>query len=1405
MRFFVACLLMLALPVAVSAETITWSDTGGDGLFNNPDNWDLNRIPSELDDVVFNGTSVEDCHLAGANILVNSLTLDTGYTGTFSCQPEITIQEDFILRSGTFETSGAALFRGSFIHTGGTADIGRILMRQQRSSVIQSVANPLVTPIFDMSTWDNINVDFDVNLSVDSSFNLSAFARTTTFRFKTGSSVVLGAGSSYLHQKATIILEDGVIIDARQALEFSTYQGKRIEEGTGTLLFDAQAMSFTDSQGIAVSSLPPGGDIFVTVIDLEENLDSEAIDTVEVTVSSPTTGDTEVLTLQEVDMTVGLFRNSTPLLTSDQAANPGDGILQFATNEDLLAVYTDAEDPNDTISRPLQVSDFVWDGGGATDSWNEPENWSTDSVPTRFDSVVFNATSNKDVLLDFGYFPMNNMTVDSTYIGTIVFDRAAAQIYGDFQQSGGAIEWGTVGQELYGDFRFSGGTATPGAFTIQGAGIQEFDVRPSGLNISGFSVFSRTPVTVNIRGNLVLDNVYGSFVASGTSADIHLFDGSLDFIGGRSDFTIINGNTVTIEPSAQVDLSDIREFRNYGTVIENPPGVMLHPAKSLGFTDADGNAVRSVPDGGEVYITLDDFDENTNGAVAETTEVTVRSATTGDEEVLVLNETDVRSSFFRNATPLMTATGAAVPGDGILQKSGDEELTVHYQDNEDPSDTLDESIIVPPLVWDGGGATENWDEAANWDPDGVPGATDDVIFNATSSKDCVLNGSPVFNNFTIDADYTGSILPEKFLRPEVRGNFTQNGGAFIDDTGWWTVRGDLQVTTGTFVMKNLAQIVTRDAVCDFGPQPVDFSTLEFSSTNNSSIDAKGTFTFAGYMEFRESVRVTLVEGSATGGPTSTSFIASGSAFKISDGTQVSLGNPNGFNNYGSLIEEGSGVMRVPAIGLGLSDANGNLISEIALGSDVFVKLIDSDENTSGSLRDTSTVTISTSNSADQEIIVVNETGTKTGTFINSTGLPMQFGTAVPGNGILELNQTDNVRARYIDNEDPTDFLEPSPIPVLTPEITVLNGVTPIASGSGPFDLGSTDAGAESLRSEFAIRNVGAADLQIADVTATGGFLIEGAPSAVTAGSSATLTVALPTTTAGDFSGTVEIHSNDFDESTFTFTVTATITAPAIQVSQGGTPLANDAGPIDLGQANYLGTPLSATLLIESIGNSDLIIATADITNSYTISLTPMTIPTGESESFTVDLATSLPGTFEGTLQITSNDVNDSPFELTFTAQVLDAEIAARYQGNALESGVSLVDLGSHFVGATPVEAELLIENTGDAPLVISNASVPSGFTLTQLPVDPIAPSHSQTLRFQLETQNAATLSGDLTFSTNDYNRPEFSISLSAEVLQRPAQESIAASLLMGENELAGNDINGDGVLDVADIVKTRNP
>ncbi|MBD3393538.1 MAG: DUF2341 domain-containing protein, partial [Chitinivibrionales bacterium] len=65
-------------------------------------------------------------------------------------------------------------------------------------------------------------------------------------------------------------------------------------------------------------------------------------------------------------------------------------------------------------------------------------------------------------------------------------------------------------------------------------------------------------------------------------------------------------------------------------------------------------------------------------------------------------------------------------------------------------------IVSFPKTWDGGGADNDWTTAANWVDDAVPTATDNILFDNTSSKSCVLDATATITDITFTSDYTGT-------------------------------------------------------------------------------------------------------------------------------------------------------------------------------------------------------------------------------------------------------------------------------------------------------------------------------------------------------------------------------------------------------------------------------------------------------------------------------------------------------------------------------------------------------------------------------------------------------------------------------------------------------------------------
>ena len=89
-----------------------------------------------------------------------------------------------------------------------------------------------------------------------------------------------------------------------------------------------------------------GEALFMRLVDLDQNLDYQVIDTAVVTVSHPASGDTESIRLSETGLDTGVFAGYLP--TSGGAAVAGDCVLQGAAKTGVVVDYADPADNTDT-------------------------------------------------------------------------------------------------------------------------------------------------------------------------------------------------------------------------------------------------------------------------------------------------------------------------------------------------------------------------------------------------------------------------------------------------------------------------------------------------------------------------------------------------------------------------------------------------------------------------------------------------------------------------------------------------------------------------------------------------------------------------------------------------------------------------------------------------------------------------------------------------------------------------------------------------------------------------------------------------------------------------------------------------------------------------------------------------
>ncbi|MEW5767104.1 MAG: hypothetical protein AB1797_05670, partial [bacterium] len=117
-----------------------------------------------------------------------------------------------------------------------------------------------------------------------------------------------------------------------------------------TIIGTLSQLRFTDAQYQDEDVYPYNDTIYLELSDE----DKAGVGSLQVTVSDPTTGDNEVITVNETS-TPGVFRRSLPNSLT-QGGNDNDGILKVKRGDPITASYTDPQDPGDVSTDAAAIS-----------------------------------------------------------------------------------------------------------------------------------------------------------------------------------------------------------------------------------------------------------------------------------------------------------------------------------------------------------------------------------------------------------------------------------------------------------------------------------------------------------------------------------------------------------------------------------------------------------------------------------------------------------------------------------------------------------------------------------------------------------------------------------------------------------------------------------------------------------------------------------------------------------------------------------------------------------------------------------------------------------------------------------------------------------------------------------------
>ena len=181
-------------------------------------------------------------------------------------------------------------------------------------------------------------------------------------------------------------------------------------------------------------------------------------------------------------------------------------------------------------------------------------------------------------------------------------------------------------------------------------------------------------------------------------------------------------------------------------------------------------------------------------------------------------------------------------------------------------------------TWNGGGATNNWNDAGNWVGGLIPGAADVATFDATSSKNATINVTINVGGVDVAGAYGGTITQAAGSAVTVGASgFSQAGGAFAGGSNAITVNGRLSLGGGTFaftpatltvggnIVESAAGVFSagsRTVALNGGAATIDVVTSE--TFNNLTFTA-GAKTIAAGDTLTVNATTTLIAGSVNGG------------------------------------------------------------------------------------------------------------------------------------------------------------------------------------------------------------------------------------------------------------------------------------------------------------------------------------------------------------------------------------------------------------------------------------------------------------------------------------------------------------------------------------------------------------
>jgi uncharacterized repeat protein (TIGR03803 family) len=361
------------------------------------------------------------------------------------------------------------------------------------------------------------------------------------------------------------------------------------------------------------------------------------------------------------------------------------------------------------------------------------------------------------------------------------------------------------------------------------------------------------------------------------------------------------------------------------------------------------------------------------------------------------------------------------------------------------------------------------------------------------------------------------------------------------------------------------------------------------------------------------------------------------------------------------------------------------------------------------------------------------------------------------------------------------------------QVELASDGSPVPAG-GQVDFGSSAIGVATPNQTLNIINAGNATLGSISVELIGPAkddygLVSVPGTSLQEGSSTNLVLSFTPSQAGSRTATLRIRSDDPDQPEYDISLTgASVATPEIVVeTSGGVNLVDGSGTVLFGSVSVGGSG-SQQIVIKNTGNAPLTGVSVNVIGQpqYTVTVSaPATIAAGASATVEITLSPLAPVAVIAQLEISSNDSDENPFNLTLNGSGVSApEITVEVNSAALTDNGPAVSLGSVPAGLSATRT-FTIRNVGNETLTGLALSLDgAGFSATGLGQTSLAAGQSLTFDVTFSPSAEGDFSATLQIASNDADENPFDIALTGTATVQVGGKPVFGPITLGPSSVA---------------------